>query len=75
MDYDPLYVFLWHMLKYLAYPRRIVRIYDDEQLKMIASGDRKRILDAAFGTAESEEEDTDNISEYAGSGCFRSRIC
>ncbi len=30
LDDDPMYVFLWHMLRYKAYPKRFSRVFSDE---------------------------------------------
>ncbi len=32
IDDDPMYVFVWHMLRYKAYPRRFSRVFNDELL-------------------------------------------
>ena len=32
LDEEPMYVFVWHMLRYRAYPRRFSRVFDDKLL-------------------------------------------
>ena len=56
LDDDPLYVFLWNMLKYFAYPRRIVRVYDDKAIKNMSKGDRQAILDDFFGPDDNKNK-------------------
>ena len=55
LDDEPLYVFLWNMMKFFAYPRRLVRVYDDNTIKKISAGNRKAIIDEFFGEEESNE--------------------
>ena len=62
LDDEPFYVFLWNMLKYFAYPRRILRVYDDKAIKNISIGDRQAILDDFFGS-EDNAESSDDESE------------
>ncbi len=63
LEDEPFYVFVWHMLRYQAYPRRFSRIYTDEQLVQMSSGDRKESLDAFFGPDESKETAAENPEE------------
>ena len=37
IDDEPLYVFLWHMFRYRAYPRRYSRIYNDKALMQMSN--------------------------------------
>ncbi|MCR5103388.1 MAG: DUF87 domain-containing protein [Eubacterium sp.] len=55
LDDEPLYVFLWNMMKFFALPRRLVRVYDDNSIKRISAGNRKAIIDEFFGENENEE--------------------
>ncbi len=48
LDDDPMYIFIWHMLRYKAYPRRFQRIYTDEAIIRNATGDRQDTLDAFY---------------------------
>ena len=67
LDDEPLYVFLWNMLKYFAYPRRIVRVYDDKAIKNLSKGDRQALLDDFFGNEESTGKSpatSDEIEEF-----------
>ncbi len=59
LDDEPFYVFLWNMLKYFAYPRRILRVYDDKAIKNISIGDRQAILDDFFGSEDNAESSND----------------
>ncbi|MBO4863679.1 MAG: DUF87 domain-containing protein [Eubacterium sp.] len=63
LDDEPLYVFLWNMLKYLAYPRRIVRVYDDNAIKRMSNNDRQDILNEFFGEESSDENERDLLNE------------
>ncbi len=66
LDDEPFYVFIWNMLKFLAYPRRLVRVYDDKAIKRISRGSRQDMLDEFFGEeggAESAKEvDDEDLS-------------
>lgn len=57
LDDEPMYVFLWNMLKYKAYPRRFQRVYTDEALLRLANGTREDTLDAFFEGGEKTEEE------------------
>ena len=66
LDDEPLYVFMWNMMKYFAYPRRLVRVYDDKAIKNISKGDRQAILDDFFGEENGEgAEKSETAAESA----------
>ncbi len=65
LDDDPMYVFLWHMLRYKAYPRRYQRVYTDEALLRLANGTREDTLDAFFEGGEKSEEEKEEDEEAA----------
>nr|MCR4687521.1 hypothetical protein [Lachnospiraceae bacterium] len=56
LDDDPMYVFIWHILKYRAYPRRLHKVYDDKTLERMSSGTKEENIEAFLEETESEEE-------------------
>ena len=56
VDDDPMYVFIWHILKFRAYPRRLHKIYDDTTLERMSSGTKEENMEAFLEETESEEE-------------------
>lgn len=65
LDDEPMYMFLWDMLKYKAYPRRFQRVYTDEALLRLANGTREDTLDAFFDGGEKTEEEKEEDVEAA----------
>ena len=69
LDDNPMYVFIWNMLKFFAYPRRLIKTFDDKSIKDTSRKDRKQLLDEFYGTsgiaalAEAAEEISDTESE------------
>ena len=53
---EPLYIFIWHMLRFLAYPRRFDRVYDDKALVLMAKKNRKELVDAFYGDGKEDEK-------------------
>ncbi len=71
LDDDPMYIFIWHMLRYKAYPRRFQRIYTDEAIVRNATGDRQDTLDAFYNDelpGKPEPLETTESVDTAGSG-------
>ncbi len=60
LEDEPMYVLAWYMLKYNAYPRRFVRLFNDEALVASSTGTRQEIIDAFF-----EDEETNTLEENA----------
>ena len=52
-DDEALYVFLWHMIRYRAYPRRYSRIYDDKALLQMSN---QNLPEEFFESPEEMEE-------------------
>lgn len=65
LDSEPVYVFLWHMLRYRAYPRRLHRLYSDEALVRNETGTREDTINAFFEDdgAEKQVEEADKVAE------------
>ena len=62
----PIYIFFWHMLRYLAFPRRFYRVFDDKALKNLKSADREQLMDTFYedgAETEDEEEEKDPAEE------------
>ena len=60
LDSDPLYIFLWNMMRYKAYPHRFQRVYSDEALVLNNTGTRQETIDAFFeedGADEGKQEE------------------
>ena len=66
LDDEPIYIFLWDMLKYFSYPRRFVRIYDDQAIKNISNGSRQRILDDFFDDTSEPGTATAQVTDEGG---------
>ena len=63
-DDEPMYVFIWHMIRYRAYPRRYSRIYDDRTLVQMSN---KNLPEEFFKSleeiaAEEGKEEEEQIS-------------
>lgn len=57
-DDEALYVFLWHMIRYRAYPRRFSRIYDDKALLQMSNEDLPtEFFDSLEETSAKEDEE------------------
>ena len=56
LEDDPMYVFLWHMLRYKAYPNRFQRVYTDEHLVSLENDSHEQMLDAFFNNDDDSEE-------------------
>ncbi len=57
IDDEPLYVFVWHMIRYKAYPRRYNRLYDDKALLLSSNPElAKEIFEEQEEKAEDGEE-------------------
>ena len=65
LDSEPFYVFVWHMLRYKAYPSRLHRLYSDEALVRNETGTRQDTIDAFFEDdgAEKQVEEADKVAE------------
>ncbi len=56
-DDEALYVFLWHMIRYRAYPRRYSRVYDDKALLQMSNENLpQEFFENMEDAAENEEE-------------------
>ena len=66
LDDDPMYVFVWHMLRYNAYPKRLYRVYTDQALESQANGNRTEAINNFFandGTQGAENTENSETSE------------
>ena len=64
LDDDPMYVFVWHILKYRAYPRRLHKVYDDKTLERMSTGTKEENMEAFLEETEGEEEiEVEELSE------------
>ena len=52
----PIYVFFWHILRYIAFPRRFYRVYDDKALKRMKKNDQDELIDAFYEEDDEDEE-------------------
>ena len=57
IDDEPLYVFMWHMFRYRAYPRRYSRIYDDTALMQMSNSNLPAEFFEDIANDESSEDD------------------
>jgi len=60
---EPMYLFIWHMLRYNAYPRRLARVYDDKALERMSKGNLQDNLDAFYEKNDDEEEEESDPKE------------
>ncbi|MCR5587593.1 MAG: DUF87 domain-containing protein, partial [Lachnospiraceae bacterium] len=68
IDDEPMYIFVWHMLRYRAYPRRFYRMYSDENLKNLSEDGHQEQIDAFFGKeGDSSEGSADGNVEDTSS--------
>ena len=51
LDDEPIYLFVWHMIRYKAYPKRFYRVYDDKTLENFEAS-RKDTIDSFYGEKE-----------------------
>lgn len=57
-DDEALYVFLWHMIRYRAYPRRFSRVYDDKALLRMSNENLpSEFFDSLEETSAKEDEE------------------
>ena len=62
IDEEPMYVFMWHMLRYKAYPRRYSRVFSD---KLLSKAGYENAVDEMFNEEDAGKTDNSDIIEEA----------
>ncbi len=62
IEEEPMYVFMWHMLRYKAYPRRYSRVFSD---KLLSKAGYENAVDEMFNEEDAGKTDNSDIIEEA----------